>query len=123
MRAAGVHATLIDFSLSRIRTDAGHVAFFDLASDPELFQGPKGDVQVGLLPDSPHLCSSGVCKGDMRVLWVFCLVSAIDPQLFPWPRDGVQVTTEEVQRSADLLCPLQQNIEVPPLLQSDFSVP
>ena len=48
VRSAGVRATLIDFSLSRLRTDAGHVAFFDLATDPELFQGPKGDVQVGV---------------------------------------------------------------------------
>ena len=68
VRSAGVHATLIDFSLSRLRTDAGHVAFFDLATDPELFQGPKGDVQVGLLPGSAHLCSSGACKGDKQVL-------------------------------------------------------
>ena len=59
VRSAGVHATLIDFSLSRLRTDAGHVAFFDLATDPELFQGPKGDVQVGLLPSSAAGCSPG----------------------------------------------------------------
>ena len=56
VRSTGVCATLIDFSLSRLRTDAGHVAFFDLATDPELFQGPKGDVQVALLSAGAHLC-------------------------------------------------------------------
>ena len=55
------------------------------------------------------------------MLWVLCLALASSPQLFPWPQDGVQVTVE-VQRSADLLCPLQQNIEVPPLLQSAVCV-
>lgn len=56
---AGVAVTLIDFTLSRLDTDVGggheggapgasQTAFFDLESDPELFQGPKGDCQVPL---------------------------------------------------------------------------
>ena len=43
---AGVTVTLIDFTLSRLTALTGDVAFCDLAADPELFQGPKGDVQV-----------------------------------------------------------------------------
>ena len=38
--------TLIDFTLSRLVTVTGEVAFCDLAADPELFKGPKGSVQV-----------------------------------------------------------------------------
>lgn len=43
---AGVTVTLIDFTLSRLTAVTGDVAFCNLAADPELFQGPKGDVQV-----------------------------------------------------------------------------
>lgn len=43
---AGVEVTLIDFTLSRLRTADGAGAFCDLAADPELFQGPRGDCQV-----------------------------------------------------------------------------
>ena len=43
---AGVQVTLIDFTLSRLRTADGAGAFCDLAADPELFQGPRGDCQV-----------------------------------------------------------------------------
>lgn len=43
----GVLATLIDFTASRLQTPAGDVAFCDLSADPELFQGPKGNTQVG----------------------------------------------------------------------------
>lgn len=42
----GVAATLIDFTASRLVTMAGDLAFCDLAGDPELFQGPKGDCQA-----------------------------------------------------------------------------
>ena len=38
--------TLIDFTLSRLTALTGDVAFCDFAADPELFTGPKGDVQV-----------------------------------------------------------------------------
>ena len=47
--AVGVRVTLIDFTLSRLRTPEGEVAFCDLAADPELFNGPKGDSQVRIL--------------------------------------------------------------------------
>jgi len=40
--------TLIDFTLSRLVTVTGEVAFCDLAADPELFKGPKGNIQVGV---------------------------------------------------------------------------
>ncbi|KAL4423699.1 hypothetical protein ABPG75_001000 [Micractinium tetrahymenae] len=43
---AGVTVTLIDFTLSRLVTVTGEVAFCDLAADPELFKGPKGSVQA-----------------------------------------------------------------------------
>lgn len=42
----GVALTLIDFTLSRLETASGQIAFSDLSTDPELFQGPKGDPQV-----------------------------------------------------------------------------
>lgn len=44
--SSGVTVTLIDFTLSRLTTVMGDVAFCNLAADPELFAGPKGDVQV-----------------------------------------------------------------------------
>lgn len=43
---AGLAVTLIDFTASRLKTFTGDLAFCDLAADPELFQGPKGDCQV-----------------------------------------------------------------------------
>ena len=43
---SGVQVTLIDFTLSRLSTLLGRTAFNDLAADPALFAGPKGDVQV-----------------------------------------------------------------------------
>eukprot|EP00887_Chlorella_sp_A99_P001644 scaffold8.g1644.t1 len=42
----GVSVTLIDFTLSRLVTAGGEVAFCDLSADPELFKGPKGDCQA-----------------------------------------------------------------------------
>lgn len=42
----GVGVTLIDFTLSRLRTPSGDIQFCNLAADPALFQGPKGDCQV-----------------------------------------------------------------------------
>ena len=47
--SSGVTVTLIDFTLSRLTAPTGDVAFCDLAADPELFTGPKGDVQVSLI--------------------------------------------------------------------------
>lgn len=44
--AEGVRVTLIDFTLSRLITSDGEVAFCDLSADPELFKGPKGDEQA-----------------------------------------------------------------------------
>lgn len=42
----GLEVVLIDFSLSRVGLDNGEVAFCDLDTDPEIFQGPKGDSQA-----------------------------------------------------------------------------
>jgi len=47
MATHGMAVTLIDFTLSRLRTGTGEVAFCDLGADPDLFKGPKGDCQVG----------------------------------------------------------------------------
>lgn len=44
--SSGVTVTLIDFTLSRLTAVMGDVAFCNLAADPQLFAGPKGDVQV-----------------------------------------------------------------------------
>lgn len=49
-----MQVTLIDFTLSRLVTVTGEVAFCDLAADPELFKGPKGSVQV-------RFCRDGFC--------------------------------------------------------------
>lgn len=42
----GVAVCLIDFTLSRLVTVTGEVAFCDLAADPELFKGPRASVQA-----------------------------------------------------------------------------
>ena len=42
----GLDVQIIDFTLSRLETSGGFVAFCDLAEDPELFQGPKHDAQA-----------------------------------------------------------------------------
>ena len=46
METAGLCLTLIDFTLSRLQTGNGAIAFCDLSADPELFTGPKGDCQA-----------------------------------------------------------------------------
>jgi serine/threonine-protein kinase haspin len=46
MDTVGVAVTLIDFTLSRLDTGAGTVAFCDLSADPDLFKGPKNDCQA-----------------------------------------------------------------------------
>ena len=51
MQTAGLRLTLIDFTLSRLATGSGAIAFCDLSADPELFNGPKGDCQVRAPPD------------------------------------------------------------------------
>ena len=54
----GVLVTLIDFTLSRLETAPGQVAFSDMSTDVELFQGPKGDPQVTLIQNRLHLARS-----------------------------------------------------------------
>lgn len=41
-----IQVTLIDFTLSRLVTLDGETVYCDLSSDPELFNGPKGDLQA-----------------------------------------------------------------------------
>ncbi|GIM02332.1 hypothetical protein Vretimale_7217 [Volvox reticuliferus] len=41
----GVASTIIDFTNSRLVTQDGLLLFFDLNQDPEVFEGPKGEVQ------------------------------------------------------------------------------
>jgi hypothetical protein len=45
---SGVTVTLIDFTLSRLIAAGGEAVFCDLAADPELFKGTKGDVQASI---------------------------------------------------------------------------
>ncbi|KAL6772007.1 hypothetical protein ACKKBG_A28625 [Auxenochlorella protothecoides x Auxenochlorella symbiontica] len=42
----GPRCTLIDFTLSRLQTAGGALAFCDLAADPELFLGPRANAQA-----------------------------------------------------------------------------
>lgn len=44
VRTYGLLVSIIDFTLSRINTGED-ILFLDLSSDPELFEGPKGDKQ------------------------------------------------------------------------------
>ncbi|KAJ8572754.1 hypothetical protein K7X08_009265 [Anisodus acutangulus] len=44
VRTYGLSVSIIDFTLSRINTGED-ILFLDLTSDPELFEGPKGDKQ------------------------------------------------------------------------------
>ncbi|XP_059313371.1 serine/threonine-protein kinase haspin homolog [Lycium ferocissimum] len=44
VRTYGLSVSIIDFTLSRINTGED-ILFLDLSSDPELFEGPKGDKQ------------------------------------------------------------------------------
>ena len=48
---SGVKVTLIDFTLSRLAKDGApgaksSVVYYDLSLDPEIFNGPKGDLQA-----------------------------------------------------------------------------
>ncbi|KAG1655770.1 hypothetical protein FOA52_008477 [Chlamydomonas sp. UWO 241] len=45
VESAGVRASLIDFSASRLIAADGTLAFCDLSQDPEIFEGPKGQIQ------------------------------------------------------------------------------
>lgn len=42
----GLGIQIIDFTLSRLETDQGYIAFCDLSAEPELFNGPKYDIQA-----------------------------------------------------------------------------
>ena len=56
--SSGLGISLIDFTLARLRMPvSGAVVFFNLDSDPELFEGPRGDCQV---PGRPLLPSNNL---------------------------------------------------------------
>ena len=59
---AGVRVTLIDFTLSRLATLDGGGAYCDLAADPQLFRGPKGDCQARRMT-ATHACLAPACPG------------------------------------------------------------
>eukprot|EP00854_Cymbomonas_tetramitiformis_P001209 gene1209-1785_t len=42
----GLRVAIIDFTLSRVDTLSGDIAFCNLSDDPEIFQGPAGDCQM-----------------------------------------------------------------------------
>lgn len=42
----GVDVVVIDFTLSRMSPDQGQVVYYDIAQDPEIFEGPKWNQQV-----------------------------------------------------------------------------
>jgi hypothetical protein len=44
-----MQVSLIDFTASRLVTGDGQLAFCDLSQDPEVFEGPSGEVQVKCL--------------------------------------------------------------------------
>jgi len=66
----GVRVALIDFTLSRLDTGNDNVAYFNLAEDPGLFEGPQGYCQV-YIPSSPlltHSFHTYTCEVDSRIL-------------------------------------------------------
>lgn len=60
--------TLIDFTLSRLERASGQIAFSDLSTDPELFQGPKGDPQV------EHMHFDGIAASNLQRVPCACAV-------------------------------------------------
>lgn len=66
---SGVTVTLIDFTLSRLTAPTGDIAFCNLAADPELFTGPKGDVQVCL---GPFMTAKSYTPFLLRLKALFC---------------------------------------------------
>lgn len=46
LACAGVRVTLIDFTLSRLKSKDGEIAYCNLSADPEIFNGPDGDPQA-----------------------------------------------------------------------------
>ena len=82
----GVAVTLIDFTLSRLEPAPGQIAFSDLSTDPELFQGPKGDPQVEyanhlaiatsdlqIIPPGMPVCGT---VSELNESWLSCVILA-----------------------------------------------
>ena len=95
--AGGVRASLIDFTLSRMAAAGGGagsppVAYADLAADPAIFRGPKGDPQA-----DTYRRMRGATGGDWRAhapatnaLWLAYLADVLLTAK-PYPRSAAHV--------------------------------
>ncbi|KAG8369024.1 hypothetical protein BUALT_Bualt15G0107200 [Buddleja alternifolia] len=78
VKTFGLHISIIDFTLSRINTGED-ILFLDLSSDPELFEGPKGDKQADTyrkMRDVTDECWEGSFP-KTNVLWLQYLVDIL----------------------------------------------
>ncbi|KAL2511778.1 Protein kinase superfamily protein [Abeliophyllum distichum] len=78
VKTFGLLISIIDFTLSRINTGED-ILFLDLSSDPELFNGPKGDIQADTyrkMRDVTDECWEGSFP-KTNVLWLQYLVDIL----------------------------------------------
>ncbi|CAI9101377.1 OLC1v1038687C1 [Oldenlandia corymbosa var. corymbosa] len=78
VRTHGLSVSIIDFTLSRINTGED-ILFLDLSSDPEIFEGPKGDKQFETyrkMRDVTDECWEGSFP-KTNVLWLQYLVDML----------------------------------------------
>ncbi|KAK6119088.1 hypothetical protein DH2020_047174 [Rehmannia glutinosa] len=78
VKTFGLVISIIDFTLSRINTGED-ILFLDLSSDPELFEGPKGDKQADTyrkMRDVTDECWEGSFP-KTNVLWLQYLVDIL----------------------------------------------
>ncbi|XP_057807449.1 serine/threonine-protein kinase haspin homolog isoform X2 [Salvia miltiorrhiza] len=78
IKTFGLVASIIDFTLSRMNTGED-ILFLDLSSDPELFEGPKRDIQADTyrkMRDVTDECWEGSFP-KTNVLWIQYLVDIL----------------------------------------------
>ncbi|KAH6819001.1 Protein kinase superfamily protein [Perilla frutescens var. frutescens] len=78
VKTFGLHISIIDFTLSRINT-GDDILFLDLTSDPEIFEGTKGDKQADTyrkMRDVTDECWEGSFP-KTNVLWLQYLVDIL----------------------------------------------
>ncbi|XP_022856903.1 serine/threonine-protein kinase haspin homolog, partial [Olea europaea var. sylvestris] len=78
VKTFGLLISIIDFTLSRINTGED-ILFLDLSSDPELFNGPKGDIQADTyrkMRDVTDDCWEGSFP-KTNVMWLQYLVDIL----------------------------------------------
>ncbi|CAI9786147.1 unnamed protein product [Fraxinus pennsylvanica] len=78
VRTFGLLISIIDFTLSRINTGED-ILFLDLSSDPELFNGPRGDIQADTyrkMRDVTDDCWEGSFP-KTNVMWLQYLVDIL----------------------------------------------